>query len=333
MTDKCLIIAEAGVNHNGDIQLAKKLCLEAKNAGADVVKFQTWITEKIITKSVSQAEYQVKNTNNNQSQFEMLKKLELSFEQFKDIKQYCDEIGIMFASTADEKESLDFLLNLNIPFVKIGSGDCKNIPFLRYVGSKNKPVILSTGMCTLSDVEIAVEELKHNGLQDITLLHCTTDYPCAFDNVNLLAMDTLSETFNLPIGYSDHTLGIEVPIAAVARGAKVIEKHFTLDRNMEGPDHIESIESNEFCKMVEAIRNIEKSLGSSEKRPSNEEKNISNVVEKKIVAIKDIKKGTKISEEMVACKRSDIGVSSIYWDKIIGSVAIRDYAIDEGIEQ
>ena len=197
---KVLIIAEAGVNHNGDIEIAKKLCLKAKEIGADVVKFQTWITERIITKEVQQADYQVENTNNNQSQFEMLKSLELSFEQFREIKKYCDEIGIIFASTADESDSLDFLIDLGIPFIKLGSGEIGNVPYLRYVGSKKMPIILSTGMSTLADVERSIQALREGGAKDITLLHCTTNYPCPYDTVNLMAMDTLADAFKLAVG-------------------------------------------------------------------------------------------------------------------------------------
>ena len=236
------IIAEAGVNHNGDVAIAKKLCMAAKKAGADIVKFQTWITEKIITQNVKQADYQSENTGSNQSQFDMLKKLELSYDDFREIKKYCDEIGIIFASTADEQDSLDFLVDLGIPFIKIGSGDIGNIPYLRYMGTKKMPVILSTGMSTLGDVEISIQALREGGAKNIKLLHCTTNYPCPYNDVNLKAMDTLRTAFGLDVGYSDHTEGIEVAIAAVARGATIIEKHFTLDKNMDGPDHKASME-------------------------------------------------------------------------------------------
>ena len=230
------IIAEAGVNHNGRLDLAKELCLAAKNAGADCVKFQTWQTEKIITRHVAQADYQADNTGRTESQFDMLKRLELSYDDFRAVKAYCDEIGIQFASTADEPDSLDFLLTLGIPFIKIGSGEIGNLPYLRYMGSKKKPVLLSTGMSSLADVELSLEALRQGGAEDIAL-HCTTSYPCPYDRVNLRAMDTLHAAFGLPVGYSDHTEGIAIPTAAAARGAAVIEKHFTLDRHMEGPDH------------------------------------------------------------------------------------------------
>lgn len=326
------IIAEAGVNHNGDVQLAKKLCLAAKNAGADVVKFQTWITEKIITTNVEQAEYQQKNTGRNESQFDMLKSLELSYDEFSEVKNYCDEIGIVFASTADEEGSLDFLVELGIPFIKIGSGDIGNISYLRYIGQKKMPVILSTGMSNLADVENSLQALRDGGATEITLLHCTTNYPCPYDAVNLKAMDTLKNAFGLPVGYSDHTEGIEVAIAAVARGAGVIEKHFTLDKNMEGPDHKASTEPAEFKAMVESIRHIESALGSGVKQPTKAEQIISQVVLKRIVARRTIRLGQVISEEDICVKRNDIGVPANAWDIIVGTVARKDYHVDEGIE-
>lgn len=329
---KTLIIAEAGVNHNGSVQLAKQLCLEAKNAGADIVKFQTWITEKIITKDVRQADYQIENTGSNQSQFEMLKSLELSFDQFREIKAYCDEIGILFSSTADEIESLDFLVDSGVPFIKIGSGDIGNIPFLEYCGSKGLPVIMSTGMGTLSDVETSLNALRRGGANDITLLHCTTNYPCPFNQVNLKAMSTLRAAFGLPVGYSDHTQGIEVPVAAVALGATVIEKHFTLDKTLPGPDHIASTEPSEFRKMVESIRNIEMALGTGMKLPTASEVEISKVVLKRIVAQRAIPVGKVIDKSDICIKRSSFGLPASAWYLIIGTKAIRDYAVDEGIE-
>ena len=329
--DRTLVIAEAGVNHNGDVEIAKKLCWAAKEAGADIVKFQTWITEKIITKEVKQADYQIENTGSNQSQYEMLKSLELDFRQFQEIKEYCDKIGIQFASTADEEESLDFLIDLGIPFIKIGSGELSNIPFLRYCGSKKKPIILSTGMGTLSDVEMAINAIKTGGANDITLLHCTTNYPCPFDKVNLKAMETLKRAFGYGVGYSDHTQGIEVPIAAVALGARVIEKHFTLDKNMSGPDHIASTEPDEFKAMVQSIRNIEVSLGTGYKTPTDTEIEISKVVLKRIVAKQNIEKGKVIKEEDICIKRSMEGLPANAWDLIVGTVARKSYSIDEGI--
>ena len=313
-----LIIAEAGVNHNGSLDIAFQLCKAAKESGADVVKFQTWKTEKIITKNVSQADYQVENTGSSESQFDMLKKLELSYEDFTKIKKYCDEIGIQFASTADEEESLDFLISLGIPFIKIGSGEITNIPYLRAMGSKKLPIVLSSGMATLGEVETALFELKNAGATDIILLHCTTSYPCVVEDVNLNAMLTMKNAFKLAVGYSDHTEGIEVPIAAVALGATVIEKHFTLDRKMAGPDHLASTEPREFKQMVESIRNIEKALGSGVKIPTKTEKEISDVVLKRCVASCCIKKGDVFTEKNVCVKRNDKGISAKYWDLVIG---------------
>lgn len=327
-----LIIAEAGVNHNGSLDLALQLCVAAKEAGADVVKFQTWKTEKIITHSVAQAEYQTENTGKTESQFDMLKRLELSFDDFKAIKEHCDKIGIQFASTADEEESLDFLISLGIPFIKIGSGEITNIPYLRIMGSKKLPVIISSGMSTLAEVDTALSELKNAGATDITLLHCTTNYPCPMADVNLNAMLTLKEAFKIPVGYSDHTEGIEVPIAAVAMGAKVIEKHFTLDRNMEGPDHLASTEPEEFKKMVDSIRNIEKALGTGEKLPTKSEIDISKVVLKRCVASKKIKTGEIFNENNLTVKRNDKGLPAKYWDLLIGKKATKEYEIDEAVE-
>lgn len=327
-----LIIAEAGVNHNGSLDIAFQLCKAAKESGADVVKFQTWKTEKIITKNVSQADYQVENTGSSESQFDMLKKLELSYEDFTKIKKYCDEIGIQFASTADEEESLDFLISLGIPFIKIGSGEITNIPYLRAMGSKKLPIVLSSGMATLGEVETALFELKKAGATDITLLHCTTSYPCVVEDVNLNAMLTMKNAFKLAVGYSDHTEGIEVPIAAVALGATVIEKHFTLDRKMAGPDHLASTEPREFKQMVESIRNTEKALGSGVKIPTKTEKEISDVVLKRCVASCCIKKGDVFTEKNVCVKRNDKGTSAKYWDLVIGKKAKKDYTVDEAIE-
>lgn len=329
--NKCLIIAEAGVNHNGRLDLALRLCDAAKEAGADVVKFQTWNTEKIITCDVRQAEYQVVNTGVKESQFDMLKRLELSYGDFEKVKQYCDKIGVLFASTADEEESLDFLVDLGIPFVKIGSGDIGNISFLRYIGKKGMPVILSTGMSTLSDVDISIDALREGGAEDITLLHCTTSYPCCYEEVNLRAMTTLRDVFHLPVGYSDHTIGTEIAVAAVAMGAKVIEKHFTLDRQMVGPDHAASMETEELKKLIKEVRNLERALGDGVKRLTKQEDNIKGVVKKRIVSSCDIEKGETFTVENICVKRSGIGVGADKWDYIIGRKAKRNYGKDEGI--
>lgn len=326
------VIAEAGVNHNGNLNLAKELCLAAKESGADAVKFQTWVTDKIITNTVKKAAYQEESSARGESQYEMLKRLELPYEAFREIKVYCDGIGITFASTADEADSLDFLLDIGIPFVKIGSGERGNVPYLRYMGSKGLPILLSTGMSTIEDVRGTINELKDGGADDITLLHCTTSYPCPYDQVNLNAMVTLSEEFGLPVGYSDHTMGIAVPIAAVALGAVVIEKHFTLDRNMEGPDHQASTEPHEFRQMVEEIRRVEIAMGDGKKRPMPDEMANSEVVLKRIVACKPIEKGQIISESDVAVKRNENGAPASKWNQVIGMRAERAYQLDEGIE-
>lgn len=330
--EKCLIIAEAGVNHNGSLDLALKLCDAAKETGADVVKFQTWKTENLLTKNVKQADYQAQNTGKTESQFDMLKKLELSYDDFKKIKQHCDKIGIQFASTADEIESLDFLCELGIPFIKVGSGDIGNVSFLRYIGSKGLPIILSTGMSTLADVDISIRALKEGGATDITILHCTTNYPCPYGDVNLKAMLTLKDAFRLPVGYSDHTIGKDVSVSAVALGASVIEKHFTLDCKMTGPDHAASMNSEDFSSMVQSIRIAELCLGTGVKEPTDEEKNISTVVTKRIVAKKHIDKGEVLNSENLCVKRNDVGVLACNWDLIDGKISDRTYSIDEGIQ-
>lgn len=327
------IIAEAGVNHNGSLDLAFKLCDKAKEAGVDAIKFQTWITENIVTKTVDLASYQEKNiATKSDSQFQMLKKLELSFNDFIEIQKYCFNIGLHFLSTPDDEESLEFLVGLNLDFIKIGSGEVTNIPYLRQIGSKKQPVVLSTGMSTLSDVKLAYNTLIKSGATKVALLHCTTNYPCPMSEVNLNAMITLKNEFNCQVGYSDHTLGIEVPIAAVALGATIIEKHFTLDKLMEGPDHRASLDPTELKEMVVAIRNIETALGSGIKEPNNSEKEISKVVLKSIVAKKMILKGELFSEDNLTVKRAKGGISAQQWDFVIGKKAYHNYLPDEIIE-
>jgi N-acetylneuraminate synthase/N,N'-diacetyllegionaminate synthase len=326
------IIAEAGVNHNGSLELALKLCVEAKRCGADAVKFQTWKTEKIITKSASMAEYQEINLNmENDSQYTMLKKLELSYNDFLTIQKYCKQIGILFLSTPDEEDSLDFLISSGLDIIKVGSGEVTNIPYLRKIGATRKKIILSTGMSTLGDIERAYQILTEAGTEDITLLHCTTNYPCPVEEVNLRAMLTLKEAFRCEVGYSDHTMGIEVPVAAVALGAKIIEKHFTLDRSMEGPDHSASLNPDEFARMVQSVRNIEIALGDGRKQPNESEQKISQVVRKKIVAKQPVAKGDFFSEDNLTVKRTDQGISACYWDLLIGVQAKKNYIIDESV--
>lgn len=328
------IIAEAGVNHNGQLDLALKLCDAAKKAGVDCVKFQTWKTENICTASAAMAAYQKENIQTDaSSQFEMLKRLELSYDHFQYIKQYCEEIGIDFLSTPDEEESLAFLMNdLRLPFVKIGSGEVTNIPYLRKIGSYGKKVILSTGMSNLAQVAIAYDTLMQAGAQSVSLLHCTTNYPCPKDEVNLKAMCTLKEAFKCSVGYSDHTMGIEVPVAAVALGAEIIEKHFTLDKAMDGPDHKASLEPGELKQMVSSIRNIEMALGDGIKKPNKSEEANAKVVQKSILAKCPIKKGEILSDANLTVKRAGVGISSMYWDFVVGTEAQFDYSKDEPIK-
>lgn len=328
--EKCFIIAEAGVNHNGDVNIAKQLIDEAVEAGVDAIKFQTFKAEKLVTKNAPKANYQ-KNATGEGNQLGMLKKLELSMEDHMVLKKYCSDKNIMFISTPFHKEAVDLLEDIDVPLYKIGSGDLTNIPLLRYVARKNKPIILSTGMGNLGEIEIAIKSIRNEGNNNITLLHCTSNYPTLYKNVHLNSMITIRNAFNLPVGYSDHTIGIEVPIAAVAMGAMVIEKHFTLDNSMEGPDHRASLEPEELKKMVKAIRNIEVALGSYEKKCRDEEKNTKIVARKSIVASKEIRKGEIITEDSITCKRPETGLKPIYIDEIIGRKVTEDILLDEQI--
>lgn len=326
------IIAEAGVNHNGRLDLALKLCDVAKEAGVDAVKFQTWKTENIVTASARQAAYQTENTGVEESQYDMLKKLELSYAQFEEIQQYCKKIGIDFLSTPDEEESLEFLMKtLHLPLVKIGSGEVTNIPYLRTIASYKKPIILSTGMSNLAQVAMAYDTLLKAGAPSVSLLHCTTNYPCPYDEVNLKAMQTLKDAFKCQVGYSDHTMGTEIPVAAVAMGAEIIEKHFTLDRNMEGPDHKASLEPQELKFMVQQIRHIESALGDGIKHPNKSEDENAKVVQKSILAKRAIKKGELLSADNLTVKRAGVGISSVHWDVVVGSQAQYDFDIYEPI--
>ena len=327
------IIAEAGVNHNGQLDLALKLCDAAKDAGVDCVKFQTWQTEKIVTRKAEKATYQSENTHNaDESQFDMLKKLELTYEDFRLVQKHCEEIGIDFLSTPDEEYSLAFLMNeLKLPLIKIGSGEVTNIPYLRQMASYGKPVILSTGMATLAQVATAYDTLLKAGAPSVALLHCTTNYPCPKNEVNLLAMQTMKGAFKCQVGYSDHTMGTEVPIAAVAMGAEIIEKHFTLDRNMDGPDHKASLEPTELKYMVDCIRNIEAALGDGIKRPNPSEVEISKVVLKSIVAKTPIAKGDMLTYDNLTIKRAGSGIPAAHWDMVVGTKALHKFDIDEPV--
>lgn len=321
------IIAEAGVNHNGDVIIAKKLIDAAVDAGADAVKFQTFKTENLVAKDAPKADYQKKSTGNG-NQFEMLKRLELSFEDHLSLKKYCDEKGILFLSTPFDFESVDLLEKLDLSMYKISSGEITNIPLLRYIARLKKPMIVSTGMANLSEIERAVNEIKENGNDKIILLHCTSNYPTLYEDVNLNAMLTIKNAFMLPVGYSDHTIGIEVPIAAVSLGAEIIEKHFTLDKNMEGPDHKASLNLDELKNMVAIIRNIEKAFGSGIKRCSENEENTKKVARKSIVAKVNIKKGDTITYDNISFKRPENGLSPYFIDLIIGKTAVCDISID-----
>ena len=313
----CFIIAEAGVNHNGSLELAKKLVDAALEAGADAVKFQTFKSENFVTQNADMAGYQQKNTGEKQSQFEMLKKLELDYDDFTELKKYCDEKGIIFLSCPHTEDALDFLEPL-VPAYKIGSGDLNNLPFLEKAAKKNKPIILSTGMSSLEEVKKAVETIKKAGNEDIILLHCVTNYHCPFEEVNLRSMLTLKKEFNLPAGYSDHTLGITASIAAVAMGAEALEKHFTTDKNLPGPDNGLSLEPKELKEMVKAVKDVEKALGTGIKEPTEKEKEFKEIVRKSIVAKRDIPIGTEITSDMLIIKRPGIGIKPEDIDKVAG---------------
>lgn len=328
--NRCFIIAEAGVNHNGDINIAKKLVDKAKEAGVDAIKFQTFRAENLVTKEAPKAEYQ-KETTGDGSQFEMLKKLELSLEDHITLKRYCEEKGIMFISTPFDYESVDLLEKTDVLLYKVSSGDLTNLPLLSYIANKNKPIILSTGMANLGEVEEAVETISKAGNDRTILLHCTSNYPTAYEDVNLRAMLTMKEAFKLPVGYSDHTIGIEIPIAAVALGAKVIEKHFTLDRNMKGPDHRASIEPDELKIMVRSIRNIELAMGDGIKRCNKSEENIRKVARKSIVAGRDISKDEVITINNISFKRPEFGLKPKYVDLVVGKKARRNIKVNEFI--
>ena len=326
------VIAEAGVNHNGSLELAKQLVDAVKESGADCVKFQTFISKNVVSKNAKKADYQKQRTNAEETQLDMLKKLELSFDEFVELSQYCTEKEIEFLSTAFDFESIEFLNGLGMSRWKIPSGDITNLPYLIKIAQLNMPVILSTGMSTMDDIRNAVAALKENGAGDITVLHCTTEYPTPYSDVNLNAMLSIKKEFNVNVGYSDHTKGIEVPIAAVALGAKVIEKHFTLDRNMEGPDHKASLEPSELKAMVDAIRNIEVALGDGKKLPAESEKKNMVVARKSIIAKRNISIGEVFSEDNLSVKRPGEGISPMMWFDVLGKVAIRDFKEDELIE-
>lgn len=329
---RVFVIAEAGVNHNGSIEIAKKLIDSASAAGADAVKFQTFRAESLVCKTAKKAEYQLGVTDRSETQYDMLKKLELTEQMHKKLMEYCAKKKIMFLSTPFDIGSVKLLSKLGMQIFKIPSGEITNLPYLREIAGHQKKVILSTGMSNMNEVKAAVDVLKENGAADIILLHCNTQYPTPVSDVNLLAMVKMHEELGLPVGYSDHTLGIEVPIAAAALGAAVIEKHFTLNKNMEGPDHKASLEPQELKRMVEGIRKTELALGVGIKQASDSEKENRDIVRKSIVAASGIKKGEKYTEENLTVKRPGIGISPMRWDEVIGKTAGRDYETDEMIQ-
>jgi N,N'-diacetyllegionaminate synthase len=329
---KTVIIAEAGVNHNGDIGLAKKLITAAAEAGADFVKFQTFTAKNLVSALAPKAEYQKMATEGSESQLEMLQKLELSREDHTVLIEECRANGIGFFSTAFDFQSFDLLIELGcLEQIKIPSGELTNLPLLRYVSRFGKPLMLSTGMANLGEIEAAIEAIEVAGTQRhlITVLHCTTEYPTPMEDVNLRAMVAMKQAFGVNTGYSDHTPGIEIPIAAVALGATVIEKHFTLDRNLPGPDHKASLEPNELKAMVEGIRNVERALGDGVKRPSPSELKNKPIARKSIVAIRPIFAGETFSAENIGAKRPGTGLSPMLWDEVVGQTATKDFAVDE----
>jgi N-acetylneuraminate synthase len=327
------IIAEAGVNHNGDIALARKLVDAAKEAGADAVKFQTFKTEKILTRNATMADYQKENLGSDQTQFAMIKALELSYADFAGLQAYAESIGIAFLSTPDDEDSLDFLADeLGLPWIKIGSGEVTNLPFLRKMAAKQKPLILSTGMSTIGEVERAVRVLRSITQQELVLLHCTTNYPCPAEEVNLRAMLTLKQAFNVRIGYSDHTVGSEVPVAAVALGAEMIEKHITLDKNMEGPDHRASMDPAEFREMVRQVRAIEVALGDGVKWPNQSEERIKPLVRRRVVAARALAAGTTLSWDDLSFKRANQGIFVEEAEGLIGRTLRASLTEDEVLD-
>ncbi len=328
-----LIIAEAGVNHNGDLNMAKKMALAAKNAGADIVKYQTAVPQLVASKFAQKAVYQKEATKDNESQLDMIRKLHFDFEAHKELKEYCESIGIVYLSSAFDLPSVDFLHSLDLPYDKIPSGEITNLPYLEKIGKKNKPILLSTGMSTLPEIDDALTVLQDAGAEDITLLHCNTEYPTPFCDANLLAMLDLCEAFGFPVGYSDHTEGYVAAVAAVALGAVVIEKHFTLDKTLPGPDHKASLDEKQLAEMVAAVRNTEAALGERNKAVSQSEEKNKPIARKSIVAACDIKKGEVFCEENLTTKRPGDGISPMKWYDILGKKADRDYSEDEPIEE
>lgn len=331
---KVFIIAEAGVNHNGDMELAKRLIDAAHDAGADAVKFQTFKAENVVSAKAKKAAYQEVNTGNQESQLDMIKKLELGQSEFLELKQYADQVGIQFMSTAFDMESVDFLAGLNMPFYKVPSGEITNLPYLRKIASLDIPIILSTGMSDLGEIEKAVEvfENGHRNRKDIYVLHCNTEYPTPFEDVNMKAMLTIGQAFGVSIGYSDHTLGVEVPVAAVAMGAKMIEKHFTLDRTMDGPDHVASLEPSELKQMVQMIRNVVQIMGDGIKRPSPSERKNKDIARRSIHLSNDVLAGAEIKISDLIMKRPGDGISPMEVDRVVGKKVKSDLEAEHQLD-
>ena len=327
-----IVIAEAGVNHNGSFELAKKMVDAAKEAGVDYVKFQTFNPQKLVSKYAEKAKYQKETTGSDETQLQMLQKLTLTEDNFLSLRDYCKEVGIGFISTPFDLDSIAFLETFDMDFWKVPSGEVTNLPYLEAIARTKRKVVMSTGMCNMNEIQDAMEVLKKNGTTEITLLHCNTQYPTPYEHVNLSAMSTIKDTLHKEVGYSDHTQGIEVPIAAVAMGATVIEKHFTLDKNMEGPDHKASLDPTELKQMVSAIRNIETAIGNGLKEPSSSELTNKAVARKSIVASREIKQGEILSEYNLTTKRPGTGISPMKWYEVIGKAAARDFSEDEIIE-
>ena len=327
-----LIIAEAGVNHNGSLAMAKQLADVAKAAGADIVKFQTAKPELVISRFAEKAEYQKAETGEAESQLEMCKRIHLTFDEHAQLKEYCDSIGIAYLSTPFDLDSIDFLQQLGTPMWKVPSGEITNLPYLEKIAATKKPVILSTGMSMISEIEDALTILEDGGAGPITLLHCNTEYPTPIEDANLLAMQDLREQFGLPVGYSDHTAGIEADIAAAALGAVVIEKHFTLDKALPGPDHKASLSPEELTAMVAAVRKTELALGDGRKHVTESEAKNKPMARKSILAKRDIKKGETFTPENLTVKRPGDGISPMRWYDVLGKTAKRDFAEDEKIE-
>ena len=327
-----IIIAEAGVNHNGSFELAKKMVDAAKEAGVDYVKFQTFNPKKLVSKYAEKAEYQKETTGSDETQLQMLQKLTLTEDNFLSLHDYCREVGIGFISTPFDLDSITFLETFDMDFWKVPSGEVTNLPYLEAIARTKRKVVMSTGMCDVNEIQDAIEVLEKNGTTEIILLHCNTQYPTPYEHVNLKAMNSIKDALHKEVGYSDHTQGIEVPIAAVAMGATVIEEHFTLDKNMEGPDHKASLNPSELQQMVVAIRNIEQAIGNGLKEPSSSEMANKGVARKSIVASRSIKQGEVFSEENLTTKRPGTGISPMKWYEVIGKVASRDFSEDEMIE-